>query len=1574
LCDYLTIFIYMKLNVFLMMKEKGVSDVIGTLLMLAITVTLFSSVFYYVSTLPPPPSQIYSSFQVKYLPDYTNGTFILYIENSGGESLNAMTTKMELIGIDPSFYYGIPFSDPRIVSQLNSNYFEPGKTVVFKSWWANIPPINQKTSINLFLIDTLNNQLVYSALLQGVIKSMEIVGFSYTPMPFYSNQPITAHFYSYVIYNPNNNVLPKLTISIPAFKINGTMQYYSPFVYTYPASLVNLAVGNYTAYINASLGSYVSHYKGIITVKPSLTGPYALRITSISLSVPDPVHGSTDMIFISVSNPSGHDESFKILLQDYYPYNNSKYNISTNLGDPFPEKIAAYSSTSFVVTWYNVGGNGFAEGNHTLFGTILNPDPQIPASGNYVNLTVMPRILLVDDEAQYTDTPNSVFNYYYNILNYMDYNMSTEILPSIHTPITISDYDLVIWITGYSQSGIGTNQSYQITNFVNNYGGSFLMIGNYYSEFNGIFGSDISTYSQTIPQTTIKYGNFTKISPNTINIPVNMTGNINPGNPNISSSNNVLFFTGSIIHYLASLPSSENPNNYPSAAYGLSGNGRFVLIGYELTRMFLYQQYYILNKAMMWLSNISVRQHLYDLALVDMELSTHNPLFLQPVNITFYIMNLSPGPFGNGNTILEYSIGNKQYFASVGNITMGNGSIVKLTVSWTATLSPGVYPISAYLNYYHSPSEVNYNNNVLNNLVNINIYVKYSVLVVWVHRSSDNNNITGVTGALKNLGVSYTFLDFNEKAVTLPKNFNTYFEKFNLVIIDFNNTGKLSGYKYAVNLSDAIYYYLMNPNVTIYPYSLLFLGERAGYALSTATRTSNNVNLLNLLDVINIQSGSNTPNNPATLYGLSYSNVNVNLNNFQMNVTDGYGFLYDYSSYWNLITLTNPDGIAILGGAQYPVQPSPIYTGRAVIENLSSVTVGIVPYDFENIAGLIQSHTYQYSPQYTSSNPIYYQPPNPVQYTKNMFMMNLLLAFKYHFSTPIPYIPSTRISINSPYVSLNNYYLISGVLRNLGDVPTTVVLQSYEESSIFSSETIYLPAESNIPFQVIWKPTYASSPNPEILRFVVNTGGSAIQTPMQEAVIYTPTYFFYDDFSGGVSQNWIHYADAFAYSGVSWWRYFSSGLTSETHDFIPGEPYSIFGPVDNIFNSGGIGYYNGNPMNSWNLYQNGYSGGYSLGISWNVNSNNGQWASPVYVLETNSINIKGSTSAYFEFYATFQLAFAAEGVLLFISHDQGTWYWIPPVGGYHDNGPWENLGNLTGNYLYPVAGQTLTPMFVGVSGGGLQPQWTFYKFNLDYSFVDQNGNTVYINASQWQTLYVEFVFIGDNSYNGGNINVYGNDNFYFDDFKIIERGPIYPQSSVVDSGTSGDTWSIINGNQVGLSSNIYGYYVSITPDTIDNLVSIPIDLVNAISVNMNFLTAYSIWARFSYAGDPTDVPNGFRLYIGVSSGNGVSWTQMDTRWAGEAGIVSLSWASTIPSVYYPGIGAFSSQVGPYIDLSAYAGQTIFIKFEVNGDYSQEFHGTFGLVQSVSSDWVFITDVIVSGYSLYTAVSVSSTWT
>ncbi|MDE1880433.1 MAG: type IV pilin N-terminal domain-containing protein, partial [Euryarchaeota archaeon] len=42
--------------------RRAVSEVIGTILILALTVVLFSAIFYFVSTLPPPPSSSTSQF------------------------------------------------------------------------------------------------------------------------------------------------------------------------------------------------------------------------------------------------------------------------------------------------------------------------------------------------------------------------------------------------------------------------------------------------------------------------------------------------------------------------------------------------------------------------------------------------------------------------------------------------------------------------------------------------------------------------------------------------------------------------------------------------------------------------------------------------------------------------------------------------------------------------------------------------------------------------------------------------------------------------------------------------------------------------------------------------------------------------------------------------------------------------------------------------------------------------------------------------------------------------------------------------------------------------------------------------------------------------------------------------------------------------------------------------------------------------------------------------------------------------------------------------------------------------
>ncbi|MGC8992221.1 MAG: type IV pilin N-terminal domain-containing protein [Thermoplasmata archaeon] len=1551
------------------MREKGVSEVIGTLLMLAITVTLFSSVFYYVATMPPPQTQVYASFKAQYY-YYQNGTFKIIIYNVGGESLNAKTTELLIFILNPTNRVTYLLSNPLIYEQINSYYFSPGMHFTYYSWWNGIKNIGPQSSITLYLIDKLNNQIVWYDVIQGYMKSLEIIGISYFPQPFPALVNFNGKILAYVIYNPSGQI-PTVKITIPKMNIfYKNMSYLSPMTFYFQSTFSSISPGNYTVKINAILNNINISYYGNISVQMTSQSNMALRITSISLSSPDPIHGSTDLIILSINNPTPNLETFYLKLSDYYHVTNSWSNISTGEGNPIKEQIMPYTSSTFVIPWINVGGNNSAMGNHTLYANITDPIPAVPAYGNFINFTVMPRILMVDDEDNLTNTQYSVFNIYYQMMQYMDYNFTPAILPSYLTPISLNGYDLVIWITGYSSHGLGPQQKAILENYVSTMNGALLLIGSSLNDFNGMFGNGASISQTPIFNTTIKYYNLPKISSDTLYMPINYTGYLKYSSLNsyvILFSNNSPPQSGQggngIEYPLASISGYHEP----SVVYGKYNYGRFIFVGYEFSRMNLYQDYFILNRMVLWLSNISSRSGLNDLALVDFSMSPSNPLFLQKVNLSFYVMNLAPGPFGNQNLILEYTIGGMQHFITVGNITQGNGYIKVVNTTWIANLSPGSYTISTYLNWYHNPPEVNYNNNMFNSITDVKINVIYSVLFVYLHTGNDND--TALANTLNNLKINFKFINYQENGNNFI-NFVKIFPYYNLVILDFNNSGNFGLSTQAQNvLSQAIYNYLNNPNASYYPYNLLILGENSGNAF----QNYGNGTLYNALNIYRI-STSNT-HGQGQLFGLNYNNVNPGLNQFEINVTRGIGFVYYYSSTSTVIQLNNnARGLAILDGLQYPPLNQPIYAGRAITENISNVNVIFFPYDWSNILGLIQNHTSYYSPNVLSSNPLNYQTPSAKQYIRNLLMINFLNAFRYKFNYSIPEILSVDLSLNSNHPTLNNYYIISGIVRNLGTKPISVILQSYEETSLFSTQTIYLPGLSVIPFEVIWKPTYASSPNPEVLRFVLNTNNLVIPTSMLEAILFTPAYFFYDDFSNGFSQNWIHYADAFAYSGVSYWSNFFSGLTKKTSDYIPSHPYSIFGPVDNIFYSSYIGNYNRNSVGSWNLYPDGSSGGYSLGISWNVNSANGRWARPVYVLETYPINIKGSASAYIEFYASYQLAYAAEGVLLFISHDQGTWYWIPPVGGYHNNGPWENLRYLTGNYLYPVAGSTLTPMFVGVSGGGLQPKWVFFKFNLDYTFVDQHGNKQYINASQWQTLWVEFVFIGDNSYNGGNINVYGNDNFFFDDFKIVETGPLYPQNSVVNSGTSGDTWKIINGNQIGLSNNLYGYYVSITPDTIDNLVSVPIDLVNAISVNMNFLTTYSIWARFSYAQDPTDVPNGFRLYIGVSNGNEITWSQLDTRWAGEAGIVSLTLASYIPSVYYPGIGAFSSQLGPYIDLTSYAGQTIHIKFEVNGDYPSLFHGSFGTVESVSSDWVFITDVIVSGYSLYSPVYVNLIWT
>ncbi|MFP3257469.1 MAG: hypothetical protein RXO36_06705, partial [Candidatus Nanopusillus acidilobi] len=1201
--------------------------------------------------------------------------------------------------------------------------------------------------------------------------------------------------------------------------------------------------------------------------------------------------------------------------------------------------IQPFTSITITTTWLNVGGSGPASGNHVLYVNFTNVTPSAPAQNGNISLTVLPKILLVDDEGISPNNPQSVLNFYTNMFTYTSYSSDLQII-SPGQWASISGYDLLVWITGY-KGMVTSNQGSQISDFINN-GGSVLLISNNTSSYNYISIPSLSAQSLPLQNpSTIKYSNFTNPS-----MVVNITCNVNYPTGTINA---VSFTGGNSLAYFGT-------NTPPSVIYGSYGNGKYVFVGYEFSSMYIYQQDYVMNKIIMWLSNINIRYG-NDLALSDLKITPSNPYFMQNVTISFVIINYSPKPLTDVS--LEVLVDNMpikgQPIYTI-NYINGNGTYLIYNITWQAT-TPGPHTIYGYVNPFHTIPEVNYNNNALSSLVNNSLFVKYSTLVIWVHGNNDkNHNITSVTNTLKNLGLSYKFLEYNEESQTNPPNINSpsspyFFLKYNLIIVDFNITGDLSSTSTWGNvLANAIYNYLNNKNTTKYPYSLLILGENAGNAINS------NSAIKSALQMGSISTNRIPQSQNVYLYGNNNNTPYLNLGFYGMNVTRGYGIIYNFN---NIITTLSCNNIYSL-----PIFNSGNKT-YAIIENVSYVMVGVLPISIENIIGLVQEHTYQFSPSSGSIS------------AKYLLMLNLLGSFHYTVNSAIPEVLGVDISINSNTVMVGQYYVISGIVRNLGGSPFSAVINAYDGSQLFNTQTIYVPAISAIPIKFIWQPQYpAPNSMPRHIRLVISNlnvppfslpNGYLPFTFMYEGIIDKQVYIFYDDFSSTAyftQDNVI-----WAFSGVNYYN--------GQHDYLySAEPYSVWGPVNyysqsNLFFSVDTQYW------FWTNDVQTPSGGYALGTSYTlVNHNAGKdlWDNTNVSASviTKNLPVHGANYVHLDLDAEFELSNGGEGVIVFASRaGDSNWYWISPTVGYP--GTVYVKGILTNKYIYPQNNAGLVPAFTLVSGGEYM-RFVHYTFNLTQAFAAWG-----ISLTSTDSVSISFILvIANKSYY---TNIYGNDCFYMDNVKITENGPL------ISSGTShiyGDNWTRYYNPSIG-------YYMknSMYPYELDEMISTSISMSNVIWAKMDFLTEYSVWARFSYAKDIQDVPNGFNLYVGTLSPNGgITWNQVDTNWAGEAGIVSpWTWASSIPSVYYSSVYspqyAFH-QIGTDINLTGYIGYGIYLKFLVHGDFpttynsylgsSEGYHGTYDQVLSISgNDWVAFTDVIIVGYSPIGVVSVNYLW-
>ena len=1171
-------------------KEKGVSEVLGSILVLLITVMLFSTVFYYVNSMPTPKQRIYAQFDASmHIVKNSNGAYCLNItvKNVGGESLIDWRT-MFIIVIDFTAkqhmlswanFSSQPFAKDGKFSQGESFYYNSSWDHWNNVNWSSIEDIRSHV-ISITLLDKSTGNIIWSTKLQGRANMPPVlVGLTTSPSPPILGKPAT---FKAIIFNPNNNndvseynVTLDFSDSILKYSIYGSpikyMSYSGGNSFT---AVVNFKNNNslniltpYTVKVKIVYGSsskgplevtYPAHIflsRGTGSKAPDLY----INSKFITLSTLDPTHGDNVQVSVTIENLGGTGAKFKLMVMDKYKgYPTGEIYIKTNLGSseylPSPTlnyTVAAAGQTTISFIWENVGANengvdpvSRVSGTHQLIFKIINitpaENPNKYKDNASVSLTVLPNILLVDDDGYAQGSPldtSRYYKYYLDTAGYK-YDLDEGSINIGQLKTDIDSHDLVIWETGYKKDPITSEQAMILRDYVYNKGGalwlisqgisqnklSYILNGNYNSikisrapvyKIEGVKDTSINltTSNEIINDTLINRDN-AQSSENTIN------GN----ETTYFEDNNLGNLKSFILGNISGQHSFKPIGVYED--YSISGEGKLVYLGFELSRVqHYYKQDFIAYRILKYLANISGRVG-NDLAVEDMSITPRNPLYKEPVHISVVVSNNGGKPLSS-EVLLEVdgivSLNINTTNPNSTGVIPPDGGFVTVNFTWIPTHT-GEHDLTAIVNPYHTIKETNYQNNIINkNIIDTNVFVHFSTLVVYNGSSSasldEKNN---VVDTLQDLGYLYKTLNTNSNP--LPSGYSTgdYFAQYNLIIWANTHIGN----KDVNAIKESL---IKNPDT-----SQLFVGSDLTEEIVSNTQLTNYLG-------INLN-GGNTVANECVLYGIN--NVNSVSNGMSIVIKPG-TVLYNISSenseglFRKYVPITagylNLENVA--SQRQNPINTA----GYGLISKApqSGSKYGIIPFDLSDVIGIFglknASIAKPYAPAlqarawiiYRLFNWFGYQPPKPelATYTSDINIT---------YGSGIPNIPPI----------IGRSYMISTIVYNYGSVGANTIVRFYDDLNWIGSKTVYVPGGKYAQVEIKWVPMFAGAarhirvvvdPLNEVKETTFNGtvyNGRKIFNFDNEAVKTVRVYYFWDNMENGAG-NWMHEATVLDINGES---------------------------------------------------------------------------------------------------------------------------------------------------------------------------------------------------------------------------------------------------------------------------------------------------------------------------------------------------------------------------------------------------------------------------------------------------------
>ena len=160
--------------------KKAVSDIIGNLLILAITVTLFSSVLFFVTSMPSPQEQTYADMTYDVSSVLSDGSRWVNITHAGGQPLHDYATSIALFK-DDSLFKVLNISDS--TTPIGSEW------IAGETWTYLVTGVTEDTSLSMYILDNDKNTIVWESNLVGGDDRGRVRADHW----YQGNQPVTGH-------------------------------------------------------------------------------------------------------------------------------------------------------------------------------------------------------------------------------------------------------------------------------------------------------------------------------------------------------------------------------------------------------------------------------------------------------------------------------------------------------------------------------------------------------------------------------------------------------------------------------------------------------------------------------------------------------------------------------------------------------------------------------------------------------------------------------------------------------------------------------------------------------------------------------------------------------------------------------------------------------------------------------------------------------------------------------------------------------------------------------------------------------------------------------------------------------------------------------------------------------------------------------------------------------------------------------------------------------------------------------------------------------------------------------------